>query len=243
MQSFYSNVFAPIPSLFCSLFMSLFPNNPPACLLSTTQTPLYISFIIPLTPHFKKTLASSLNFISSFSTPFPNMFSHLSLRCILAIYPGFSSCCCCCNILLWSRGLPPRGKRTHLQVKLPPSAFQSIFSVPAAGDQLARTVLSWQHVTLPKYSLTGWKSCWHCGASTKARWWSLLLWAAPMAVPVQNYAFIFQQVASIVFHWPSGRTRSLGSSWLINLHVTGHNGEGICHALLFEKQLAEFQLL
>lgn len=76
MQTFYSNVFAPIPSLFSSLFVSLFPNNPTACLLSTTQIPLYFSFIIPLTPHFKKTLVSFLNFIPSFSTPFPNMFSH-----------------------------------------------------------------------------------------------------------------------------------------------------------------------
>lgn len=47
--------------------------------------------------------------------------------------------------------LPKASRR--FQVKLPPSAFQSIFSVPAAEDQLARTVLSWQHMTLLKYSV------------------------------------------------------------------------------------------
>ena len=52
-----------------------------------------------------------------------------------------------------------------------------------------------------------------------------------------------QQTASILFRWPHGRAELFSASWLINLHVAGHDGEGICHALLFGKQLAEFQLL
>lgn len=205
-------------------------------LLPKCSIPLYFSFIIPSTPHFMKTWASSLNFIPSFSTPFPTVFSHFSFRCTLAVYPGFSSYCCCCNILLWSRGPPPKGKQTCFHVKLPPSALQSIFSVPAAEDQLARTVLSWQHMTLLKYSVK--VEVAGIVVPVQKQGGSLT-----SSVPVQNYALISQQVASIVFHWPSRRARSLVSSWLINLHVTGHDGEGICRALLFEKQLAEFQLL
>lgn len=59
--------------LFCFFFLTLFPHSPPAGLLPTTQilhSPLYLLHF-SLTSHFKKTLLASLNFIPSFSAPFP----------------------------------------------------------------------------------------------------------------------------------------------------------------------------
>lgn len=128
-------------------------------------------------------------------------------------------------------------------MKLPPSAFQSIISVPTAGIRLASTVPSWQHTTLPKHLLTEEtdpgtvvpvekQGDGHC-SSGQARWLYL-----SRATPLPS-----EHIASVLCHWPSRRAESLAASWLINLCVTGHGGEGICHALLFGKQLAEFQLL
>lgn len=49
-----------------------------------------------------------------------------------------------------------------------------------------------------------------------------------------------QKIASILFCWPSRRAESFSCSWLITLHVTGHDGEGICFALW---EAIEFHLL
>lgn len=137
-------------------------------LLPKCSIPLYFSFIIPSTPHFMKTWASSLNFIPSFSTPFPTVFSHFSFRCTLAVYPGFSSYCCCCNILLWSRGPPPKGKQTFpgevTSICLPINLLCTCCWGPAGKNCALLAAYD------PPQILTEGKSCWHCGASAKARW-------------------------------------------------------------------------
>lgn len=73
-QNCCSSCFATVSScpLFCFFFLTLFPHSP-AGLLPTTQilhSPLYLLHF-SLTSRFKKTLLSSLNFIPSFSAPFP----------------------------------------------------------------------------------------------------------------------------------------------------------------------------
>lgn len=74
-QTCCSNCFSTVSScpLFGFFFLTLFPHSPLAGLLPVTQilhSPLYLLHF-SLTSHFKRTLLSSLNFIPSFSAPFP----------------------------------------------------------------------------------------------------------------------------------------------------------------------------
>lgn len=197
--------------------------------------------------YLKQTLTSSLNFIPSccalFLIYFPISQSEV---CLIPVefYPGSSSTpCSCYNFLFCSKGLCPKGNRSCFLVKLAPSALPSIFSVPAAGIQLASTMHSLQPVTLPKYLLMGGESCWRCGASGEACDGLYISEQLRWLYHCRITALLSQQMARSLFCWPSRRAEWFASSWLINLHATGHDGEGICHALLFGKQLAEFQLL
>lgn len=159
----------------------------------------------------------------------------------VAVYPGSSSTCYSYyNFLSYSEGLPAG----HV-------SWWSYLPLPSHQSSLYQLLwFSWQAPCTP---CSPWPSSNTCSWEERAPGIVVLaekrgdgLCSSEQLRRLYQSGttpLLSRQRASILFCWPSGRAGSFASSWLINLHVTGHDGEGICHALLFGQQLAEFQLL
>lgn len=123
-------------------------------------------------------------------------------------------------------------------MNLHPSALPSIFSVPTAMIQLASTTHASD--TCSREESPASREAGHCSESRELcdslSFSEQSLW---LYCPRTTF-LVSQKTASILFCWPSRRAESFSCSWLITLHVTGHDGEGICFALW---EAIEFHLL